>query len=452
MNKERWDKIVQYDLNNPLSEYGFSIRLANENYWTKNFTEKAIVEYKKFMYLAATSDLMVSPSEIVDVVWHQHLIFTQSYKEFCDLAGKQIQHVPSTHNKDDFEKFKQAKERTKKLYNSVFGEQPTDIWDYAGMYESLELDKAKINIRTFILLGILVFVSLTIPAYHLLKPVYVQINNPDFIFDFIMLSIGIFIGLEIYNRQYLSAVVNKIKRTSFVYDLQPLELVYLKTQKLANVINGVVNQLIGSKVIKVNSDYTLEKATENPPKNVEEYQVLDILKRVGKTYYPYLVSILADKPVFWNTTNCMDAFKKYFIKSSKFGRLFYVNFGVLIILLLLGFTRFSTGLLRDKSVGEIGFFLFLLTVVIVIFLRRLTSQVCSGTIPAFYRDEIMTRKKDSHPGQWDYFLFGSSALAASFVSVVNYRNKQDSSGDGSGGSCGSSCGSSCSSCGGCGGD
>ena len=55
MNTELWNSILQFDFDNPPSEYGFSIRLANENYWTKNFTEQAILEYKKFMYLAATS-------------------------------------------------------------------------------------------------------------------------------------------------------------------------------------------------------------------------------------------------------------------------------------------------------------------------------------------------------------------------------------------------------------
>src|ERR1700752_1477695 len=103
MTNTHWLKVSEFDLDDPMSEYGFSTRLANENYWTRDFTKKAIAEYKKFMYLAGTSDLMVSPSEIVDVVWHQHLIFTSSYSEFCNVLGKTIQHVPSTHNKEDHE-------------------------------------------------------------------------------------------------------------------------------------------------------------------------------------------------------------------------------------------------------------------------------------------------------------------------------------------------------------
>ena len=121
MNKELWDNILQFEFDDRLSEYGFATRLANENFWTKAFTELAILEYKKFMYLAATSEMMVSPSEIVDTVWHQHLIFTTSYQSFCEMTGKQIQHIPSTHNRDEFEKFSQAKERTQKLYSSIFG-------------------------------------------------------------------------------------------------------------------------------------------------------------------------------------------------------------------------------------------------------------------------------------------------------------------------------------------
>ena len=91
MNQELWKNIEAFDLDDPPAEYGFSIRLAHENFWTREFTTQAIVEYKKFMFLAATSDFMVSPSAIVDTVWHQHLIFTQSYQDFCTVLGKHIQ-------------------------------------------------------------------------------------------------------------------------------------------------------------------------------------------------------------------------------------------------------------------------------------------------------------------------------------------------------------------------
>src|SRR5688500_7141329 len=189
MDDPLWNRLLAFDLDAPMSEYGFSTRLARENYWTKNFTAKAILEYKKFMYLAATSDLMVSPSEVIDVVWHQHLTFTQSYAEFCAILGKQVQHVPSTRRKEDFEKFRSAKERTGKLYNKMFGEQPDDIWKFPGMYESLRLEKASIKIRTFVLFGILAWAILTVPAYYILRPLYVRIDNPDFLLYYVFLAL-----------------------------------------------------------------------------------------------------------------------------------------------------------------------------------------------------------------------------------------------------------------------
>ena len=46
MTNPNWLKVSEFDLDDPMSEYGFSTRLASENYWTRDFTKKAIAEYK----------------------------------------------------------------------------------------------------------------------------------------------------------------------------------------------------------------------------------------------------------------------------------------------------------------------------------------------------------------------------------------------------------------------
>ena len=454
MNRELWNKISEYNFDDPMSEYGFSTRLANENFWTKDFTEKAILEYKKFMYLAGTSDLMVSPSEIIDVIWHQHLIFTQSYTGFCDIIGKTIQHVPSTHNKEEAEKFRQAKERTIRFYKENVGEQPKEIWEYGDMYESLELAKAKIKIRTFINLGVLAFIILIVPFYFLLRPAYLQIDNPNFMLIYISIAIGTFIMLEIYNRQYLSGIVNNFKSFTFIRQLQPWELVYLKTQQLAHVIHGTMNQLVNENKVCINPDHSIGKTNTGKPNSLEQWQVLEELGHSKAIYYPVLMRSLLFKPVFWNIANCMDALKKYFIKSKAFGRLFYLNFGVLALLLMLGFIRLSTGLIRDKPVTQIFFVLVFLIIIIIAYLWRLTKIFCSISIPELYKNEILPTRQDANDWEWRYFSIGPAVLAASFLPMVHYvdRNNRGSAGGGCGSSGGSSCGSSCSSCGGCGGD
>lgn len=451
MNQELWSKILAFDFDNPPSEYGFSTRLANENFWTKEFTDQAILEYKKFMYLAATSDFMVSPSEIIDNVWHQHLIFTQSYQDFCNILGKQIQHIPSTHNREEFEKFKQAKERTIKFYERDFGKQPKNIWTYNNMFESLNLEKSKFKLRTFIIIGILAFICLTVPAYFLLKPIYVQIDNPYFIFGFIALTVATLLTLEFYNKKKLRNIVAGFDETSFIYNLQPFELVYLKTQKLGNVINGTVNELVDNGTIQVNENNTIELARSNATVNNSQFQVTSALTELGTTYYPTLLRKLATKPIFGNIPNSMDAFRKYFNKSKKFGLLFYINYAILTLLVLLSFTRVVTGILRDKPVAQILIATIVLVIIIVVFLQRLTKQISTTTIPNLYKNDILPTRQIENNWQWTYFLLGTAVLTTSFVPLVNYIDKNNNNGN-CGTSCGSSCGSSCSSCGGCGGD
>ena len=185
MKTELWNAILAFDFDKPMSSYGFSTRLARENSWTVDFTQKVILEYKKFMYLAATSDFMVSPSEMVDIVWHQHLIFTESYQKFCAILGKKIKHIPSTHNKEEYQKFWEAKARTKSLYLTNFGEQPASIWEYTNMYASLGLEKAKLSISNIVFIGFILFLILTIPSYFVLKPIFIHVDNPYFLVEFI---------------------------------------------------------------------------------------------------------------------------------------------------------------------------------------------------------------------------------------------------------------------------
>ena len=452
MNKELWEEILQFDFDDPPSEYGFTTRLANENFWTEAFTELAILEYKKFMYLAATSEMMVSPSEIVDTVWHQHLIFTQSYQNFCTLIGKQIQHIPSTHNRAEFDKFSQAKERTQKLYSDVFGEQPKSIWDYPGMFDSLNLDKARFKIRTFLVFGILGFIALVVPFYFFLKPVYIEINNPYFVVGFISLSILTFAGLEFYNRIKLKNITKGFDKNSFIYQLEPYELVYLKTQRLDNIINGTVNELIDRNIIFINPDKTIDLLKSKKVNSQKELQVIITLEELGRTHYSALLRQLMNKPIFSNTAKWAEAFQKYIIKSKKFGNLFYINFVILSILLMLGSIRLITGILREKPLFQILMITVILIVVIIYYLNKLTKLFSTKTIPDLYKTEILPTRQTEDDWQWQYFLTGAAVLTAAFIPVISYTEKYNYFGNdsGSSSSCGSTCGSSSSSCGGCG--
>ncbi|MES2617774.1 MAG: hypothetical protein V4613_07845 [Bacteroidota bacterium] len=452
MNKTLWDNISTFSFDIPQSEYGFSTRLAKENFWTQNFTSAAILEYKKFMYLAATSDMMVSPSEIVDTVWHQHLIFTQSYNDFCNLIGKQIQHIPSTHNKVDFQRFKQAKERTSKLYEATFGAQPKGIWAFSDMYASLNLRKAKLKLRTFIIIGILTFLIFMPLFFILLESTFIQIQNPSFIWSYLSFAAVIFAFLQIYNHTKLIQITKNFSKDSFIYNLAPYELVYLKNQTIESVINGSINELIDNATISIEDDKKLELKSNNLGQTIEQFQIITTLNELGRSTYPYLIKKLSTKPLFNKTFNCMNALSKYFIKSLKFGRLFYLNFSLMAMVIMLGVIRLSTGIIRNKPIVFLAFVVIALTIFMIIFLHRLTKRLCTETIPKLYKDEILTQKQIESDWQWRYFVMGTTALTASLFSVFTYFKGNDTTGGNGNSSCGSSCGSSCSSCGGgCGG-
>ncbi|HEY5744437.1 MAG TPA: hypothetical protein VIU12_00025 [Chryseolinea sp.] len=411
------------------------------------------------MYLAGTSSFMVSPSEIVDTVWHQHLIFTKSYADFCEVIGKTIQHIPSTHNREDFEKFHQAKERTKKFYAGTFGQQPSEIWEYAGMYEALNLPKSRFKIRTFVIFGILTMVASLVPFYFLLRPIYVHINNPYFIIGYFFSISAVYIGLTVFNYFYLTAIVKAFERCTFIHNLAPMELVYLKTRKLANVIHGHVSQLVDAGSVAVTQkDRTLKLGSIKRPESIEEYTIFEALKHSGPVQYTVLLQQLMGKPAFSNISNSMDAFKKYFTKSTAFGRLFYVNFAVYAFAIMLGLTRLSTGLTRGKPVDVLLVLLFIMTAMAVSQLLRLTKLVCINTIPRFYKNEILPKEQNRDAWGWRFFLLGPPVLSASIAPLVEsydaslYRDSSSGWGSSDSSSCGSSCGSSCSSCGGCGGD
>jgi len=452
MNETLWNSVQKFDLDQPSGEYCFSIRLASENRWTEDFTEKAILEYKKFMYLAAVSDVMVSPSPIVDVVWHQHLIFSQSYHDFCDVLGKAIQHVPSTHHKSQFEQFKRAAEYTEKLYADHFAPQPESIWKNDTMLGSLKLEPAKIKTESLTLYGLLAFILLVIPFYYLLRPLYVRLDNPYFILGFMGLVLPLYVVLNLYNKNKIKQTLNAFNQDSFVYHLKPFELIYLKTGRLTDVISGSVNELIHNGTIAITGQM-ISVSQHVQVKSAEHAQIVSALQDSGRIDYTGLLRILESKPVFRNVRNSLDAFKYHVKQSKTFGKLFYKSFLVFALLSMFPLIRLITGIVRDKPVIQIVIILVVLLFFIFSYLRKLTVMLTVVAIPNWYENNIQYKRKAQEDWRWSYFLYGAAVLTPVLVPFVNNgRDGWTDGGSGDSGGGGSSCGSSCGSCGGCGGD
>ncbi len=65
--------------------------------WSKEKTNQLFDEMKKFLYLCATNDGAMAPPEEIDEIWHNFILFTGDYAEFCrDMAGFFLHHQPLT--------------------------------------------------------------------------------------------------------------------------------------------------------------------------------------------------------------------------------------------------------------------------------------------------------------------------------------------------------------------
>ncbi|MEM9510757.1 MAG: hypothetical protein AAGA16_24325, partial [Cyanobacteria bacterium P01_E01_bin.35] len=111
--------------------FPFSAKLSWEYRWTGIFTYRAIQEYKKFIFLAMVADHTVSPSTIVDRVWHLHLLYTHSYwDEFCGkVLRKPLHHNPSLGSRQEGFEYRYQYQQTLRSYQTYFGIPPSDIWN-----------------------------------------------------------------------------------------------------------------------------------------------------------------------------------------------------------------------------------------------------------------------------------------------------------------------------------
>ena len=128
---ELWDRLAGYTISPESAEFSFAARLARENRWSVGFTQRVILEYKRFCYLACTAGHEVTPSDAVDQVWHLHLTFSRDYwGEFCpDVLRADLHHGPTAGGEVERSRYYDQYARTFASYEEAFGEPPpADIW------------------------------------------------------------------------------------------------------------------------------------------------------------------------------------------------------------------------------------------------------------------------------------------------------------------------------------
>lgn len=125
-----WAALSQMRIPVPGTVAGFEESLAERQGWTVGFAERVFAEYRRFLYLAATSGSEVTPSRTVDEAWHLHLDCPHYREVLCgQILRRPLDHRPATGMPGEQQRHERQYEATVELYERAFLKPPpSDIW------------------------------------------------------------------------------------------------------------------------------------------------------------------------------------------------------------------------------------------------------------------------------------------------------------------------------------
>lgn len=441
-----WNEIQKFEFDSPKENYSFFTRLKDENLWTSNFAKEAIIEYKKFMYLATISNQMVAPSKIVDIVWHQHLIYTESYKIFCKILQKEIKHIPSNHNRDDFKTFEKAENFTKEVYESEFGNQPIEIWKFNSMFESLDLENHNQSINKIIKNSIYYGLVTAGLSYWCFYQIFIKIIGADFIPIYIFSFLSILFIIYLNNNFHFKKALLKINSNKILSKLDAFELTFMENRNPDILLNTIVNNLIKKDYLRITDNKKLRKSFFDKTNNKYENLILDKLADDEELEYNHLHLKCFHEPLIQSVIKTIKNLKENYYNTKLFFNTFIIPLYLIAFVLFFGYSRAITGVLNNKPSEFIFIICVISTIISVIILNRYLNYFYNIAIPNHYKEN--RRSLINYSWEWGFFLVGSLTFASGLGEIFNHYNRENNS---IFGSCGTSCGSSCGSGGSCGG-
>ncbi len=129
--RELWQRLMDYEFgDDEAARSEFRLRVAKEIGGDLIDAEQALMEYRKFCFLACTAGAEMTPSPRVDKVWHLHLTHTRDYwQRFCPRVLKtDLHHQPGTGEPDEKARFRGQYALTLERYRRNFGTPPAAFW------------------------------------------------------------------------------------------------------------------------------------------------------------------------------------------------------------------------------------------------------------------------------------------------------------------------------------
>ncbi|MCA2707835.1 MAG: TIGR04222 domain-containing membrane protein [Microcystis sp. M015S2] len=472
---ELYKRIQAFALDRPDSQLSFSQRLARDNGWSLGYTQRAIEEYKKFIFLAVAAGHPVTPSDQIDQVWHLHLTYTRLYwQEFCPkILQTTLHHEPTRGGSSEQLKFGSWYSKTLESYEQFFGHiPPIDIWpkpkDRFGRdlhfirintQQSWVLSKPNLTIflkpqlRKIGIFTFLVFLSLMITSCQIISQIPNPINftGSEFLTFYIFLVV-MGIALAAWLRFSLCLVSANINQQP---DLNTYEIAFLAGGN-HRLIMAAIASLVKQGYVEVLKEGKLVvtgkiDAIADP---VEKAVAQDILGTDG-----------AIKQVFQNSTGMKDSIRSrleqlglFLSDAQAFKAQIYPSL-IVVILLGIGLCKMAVGISRDKPVGLLLICIFgLLVLGAGFFVKPQRQRSRYGEIIFNDLTNRLQHLKTANSSDSELVLavalFGATVLMADMALADLYQMltptavASSGSGGGSGGSGGSGGGDSVG-CGGC---
>lgn len=121
-NQRTQDPIQQLDLEN----YLWKLADREPRKWRPQRLHLAAREYRRLLELRREHQDNLAPTEMMDAVWHEHILDTRQYVEDTHrIFGRFIHHCPRF--PADLDQDDAAGRRTLQLYEERYGEAPAEV-------------------------------------------------------------------------------------------------------------------------------------------------------------------------------------------------------------------------------------------------------------------------------------------------------------------------------------
>jgi hypothetical protein len=101
-------------------------RMIDKYQWNEEESRECFEDIKRFLYMAVIADKAVAPTEKLDEMWHNFILYTMDYDEFCRMyLGLFVHHRPR--RRDDPKSTRNMRQETMDFARELFGYLPTSF-------------------------------------------------------------------------------------------------------------------------------------------------------------------------------------------------------------------------------------------------------------------------------------------------------------------------------------